>query len=299
MDSQSKIVIFGATGFVGKHLLSHLENSIAVDIRKIDTFSGDIWINCIGKAHDHKGTATMEDFRKSNVQPVIEISKMFTKSLASLLIHISSIAVVEEFSREEWLTEEATCNPISSYAKSKKEAEVLLLNLKLPEDKKILILRPSMIHGDGDKGNLRQLYTMIAKGIPYPFGAFQNRRSFLSIDNLIWAVEKVIQKKDSISSGIYHIADDNAIPVVDIIKLIGNTTNKKSRILKIPEIFVQLLGKTGDFLPLPINSNKNKKLTSDLLVSNKKLKRVLQIEKLPLSAEEGLQKTIRSFINSH
>ena len=69
------------------------------------------------------------------------------------------------------------------------------------DDKQVYILRPCMIHGSGNKGNLNLLYNVVRKGIPWPLGAFENRRSFTSIDNLCYVVEGLLTKE--VGSGIY------------------------------------------------------------------------------------------------
>ena len=81
------------------------------------------------------------------------------------------------------LTEDTIPNPKTHYGISKLQAENYILDQKLPEGKRVYILRPCMIHGPGNKGNLNLLYTLVKKGFPWPLGAFENQRSFLSIDN--------------------------------------------------------------------------------------------------------------------
>src|SRR5690606_11303052 len=112
----------------------------------------DIFINCIGKAHDHKGTATETEYYDANYYLVKDIFRAFTAGKASLFIHISSIGAVEELQIDEILTEESVCTPVSFYGKSKLAADKFLLGQKNLSEKKIVILRPAMIHGGGDKG---------------------------------------------------------------------------------------------------------------------------------------------------
>src|SRR5690606_37898463 len=103
--------------------------------------------------------------------------------------------------------EDSSCNPISWYGHSKRTAEKWLLEQHLPPGKKLVILRPPMVHGPGDKGNLGLLYKLISKGIPYPLASFDNRRSFISIDNFSFFIEQIITHHEKMDSGIYHIAD--------------------------------------------------------------------------------------------
>lgn len=298
-----KIAIFGGSGFVGKNLIKTLH--LKFDVHEVSLRSSswqktidketDIMINLVGKAHDHKGTATEKDYYFANVELAKQIVEEFKNSDAGLLIHVSSIAALEELGSDKPLEEVDGCHPVSLYGKSKREAEKLLLDNDLPENKKIIIIRPPMIHGPGDKGNLGLLYKMISKGIPYPLASFENDRSFLSIENFCYYVEKIIAKQREIPSGIYHVCDDEAVSTKEIIEIIGAVTNKKTVNLSIPKIIVQKMAKLGDRIPFPLNTKRLKKMTSNLLVSNKKIKMSLGIEQLPVSAKEGLIKTIKSF----
>lgn len=297
----TKTLLFGSNGFLGSHLQSKLEGEvIGVNIRQQNwqeniPDDAHVFINCIGKAHDHKGTATEDDFYFANYELVMVIFEEFLKSNAQLFIHISSIAAVEENERKEVLTEDSVGNPQSHYGKSKKAAEEYLLKQILPSGKKLLILRPTMIHGEGDKGNLTLLYKIISKGIPYPLGAFQNSRTFISVDNVVFLMNEIIKKLKEIEDGIYHITDDEPLSTQKIIEIIGTVKGKKPLILSPPKFLINSFAKMGDMIPLPINSKRLKKMTSNLIVSNQKIKTALKIENLPLSAEEGLIKTVKSF----
>lgn len=297
-----KIALFGSTGFVGQHLLDGLEAEIIpVNIRKIAWESQipadvDAFINCIGKAHDHKGAATEHDFYFANYELVKVLFEEFLKSNAQIFIHISSIAAVEENERKEVLTEDSVGNPQSHYGKSKKAAEEYLLKQSLPSGKKNFILRPTMIHGEGDKGNLTLLYKIISKGIPYPLGAFKNSRTFVSVDNVAFLMNEIIKKYKEIEGGIYHITDDEPLSTKKIIEIIGEAKGKKPIVLSPPKFLINSLAKMGDMISLPINSKRLKKMTSNLIVSNHKIKTALNIDSLPISAEEGMKKTIESFI---
>lgn len=298
------ILISGSSGFIGQSLLSNLNDSEGISLRengwerKIQINNPEVIINLIGKAHDHNGIATEDEYNYANVELTKEIFHEFTSSSAKLLIHISSLAAIEEFESKIPLIENATCRPSSMYGKSKCLAEKWLLSQKLPDGKKVIILRPPMVHGPGDKGNLMLLYRLISKGIPYPLSSFDNKRSFICIDNFSFFIDRIISNYASIESGLYHIADDEALSTKDIIATIQNTTGKRTINIAIPKILIKFLAKIGDIIPFPLNTKRLKKMTSDLLVSNKKIKVALGIEKLPLTARKGLEKTILSFINS-
>ncbi|WP_372483468.1 NAD-dependent epimerase/dehydratase family protein [Elizabethkingia anophelis] len=300
-----KIAVLGSTGFIGEKLINFLSETfefITPSLRSLDWEKNlnhiDIIINLIGKAHDHKGIAVEQDYYYANVEILKKIYNEFIKSDAKLLIHVSSLAAIEEFESSEPLKENGRCNPQSTYGKTKREAEKWLLDQKLPENKRIVILRPPMVHGPGDKGNLGLLYKFVSKGIPYPLASFNNKRSFISIDNLIFFIEEIISQKDRIASGIYHIADDEPVSTKEIISIISKVEQKNVITLNIPKFIIKGIATLGDILPLPLNTKRLKKITCDLLVSNEKIKVALGIDKLPLTAEEGLKMTIKSFKNN-
>jgi nucleoside-diphosphate-sugar epimerase len=297
-----KVAVFGSSGFIGKNVVTSLQkickvyeislrNSSWVNDVEVDT---KVFLNLVGKAHDHDKIATKEDFFHVNFDFVKDIFKAFINSDANLFIHISSIAAVEEFESKSPLTEENVCRPYSWYGKSKREAELWLMKQNLPEGKKMIILRPPMVHGEGDKGNLLLLYRLISKGIPYPLASFQNRRSFVSIENFCFFIKEIINRPDSLSNRIYHISDDDLVSTNEIINIIKQVTKKNTLDVSLPKVLVKTLAKIGDFLPIPLNSIRLKKMTSDFIVSNQKIKSELGIGKLPLTAKEGLIKTIKN-----
>ena len=129
--------------------------------------------------------------------------------------------------------------------------------------------------------------------MPYPFAKYRNKRSFVSVENLCFIINELIDNK-KIKSGIYNIADDMPLSTVNLVEIIGEVFGKPTKVLSLPKFFVNIIAKIGDILPLPINSERLQKLTENYIVSNQKIKNQLQKE-LPLSAEKGIEKTIASF----
>jgi nucleoside-diphosphate-sugar epimerase len=191
------------------------------------------------------------------------------------------------------LTEEVIPNPITVYGKSKLAAENYILSKEISNNKRVYILRPCMIHGPNNKGNLNLLYNFVSKGIPYPFGFYENKRSFVSVENLCFIINELLDNRN-IPSGIYNVADDASISTTHLVKIIGDSIGRPAKILNIPKVWVTFLAKIGDLLPLPINSEKVQKLTENYEVSNRKIKKAIQKD-LPLTTEKGIQQTIASF----
>ncbi|MDR0658600.1 MAG: nucleoside-diphosphate-sugar epimerase, partial [Mediterranea sp.] len=130
----------------------------------------------------------------------------------------------------------------------------------------------------------------------WPLGAFENKRSFTSIDNLCYVIDGLISK--DIESGIYHIGDDEALSTNVLIKVMCEAMDKKPHVWKLNRSFMRGCAKVGTLLHLPLNTERLQKLTENYVVSNAKIKKALGIETLPVTAKDGLTKTIQSFLDS-
>ena len=296
-----KIIITGATGFVGSNLSKYLEDKGNVvgklSLRKSDWIlnkNADVIIHLAGKAHDTANTSADDEYFKVNRDLTIQLFEEFLNSEIRDFIYFSSVKATAD-TIEGILDENHPSDPKTPYGKSKLEAENYLLSKQLRENKRLFIIRPCMIHGPGNKGNLNLLYKVVEKGIPWPLADFDNQRSFLSIDNLNFLIERIISDQN-MTSGIYNFSDDKALSTNDLVKIIANTSGKTERLLKIPKHLISFIAKTGDYLKLPLNSERLKKLTENYIVSNQKIKKELHLDSLPMSAENGMKKTIESFI---
>jgi nucleoside-diphosphate-sugar epimerase len=308
----SRILITGVTGFVGSNLVKHFSQFKGYSLfghsrdnekakqqfhshglqlvddystASLDKFKIDVVIYLAGIAHDLSNQYKPEDYDKVNYEGTKKACDEFLGSNASKFIFVSSIKAVVDISNEP-VTEEVTPNPITDYGKSKLKAEQYILSRTLPLGKNFYILRPGMIHGPGNKGNLNLLYRFVKTGIPFPFGAFDNQRSFLSIDNFLFVIQQLLQKE--IASGIYHLADNGFISTKELYKVIAKSIEKKPTVLNIPKSWI--------FTVASILGRKHllNKLTEDMMVSNKKIIEALSVP-LPIALRDGIDKTIQSF----
>lgn len=296
---EMKVIITGASGFVGVNLLEYLKSTCDINpfsVRYISgqqfELKGDAVIHLAGKAHDLKNVSNPSEYYEANFELTKQLYDAFLKSDARVFIFMSTVkAVTDEV--KGVLYEDEIPNPKTHYGIAKHQAEQYLLSRELPSGKQVYILRPCMIHGPKNKGNLNLVYQLVAKGLPWPLGAFENQRSFLSIENLCFVIKELLDNTD-IPSGIYQVADDKSLSTNGLIQLLSISLNKTAKIWKISPYWVKRVSKIGDYLSLPLNSERLQKLTEDYVVSNNKIVNALG-KSLPISSKEGLLSTFESF----
>lgn len=327
------ILITGVHGFVGSNLVKALSNNnkiYGLDIVApqkegvVKTYGWeelalipyevkiDAIIHLAGKAHDVKNKSAADVYFKVNTGLTQKIFDWYLDiQSAKKFIFFSTVKSAADYVPGDILTEECVPSPVGPYGESKIKAENYIIGKFAPEaidrefhnfddsdnkdyvGKKVYIMRPCMIHGPGNKGNLNLLYGVVKKGIPWPLGAFENRRSFTSIGNLCPVIEGLLTK--DVESGIYHMGDDEALSTNELIEVICEALGKKATILKIPRGFMNGMAKVGGILHLPLNPLRMQKLTENYVVSNAKIKKALGLEKMPVRAKDGLISTIKSF----
>ncbi len=291
----NKIFLTGSTGFVGKYYKkTNFEKYIFINYKREDdiNINENVVIHLGGKAHDLKNVIDTSEYYNINTNLTKKVFDSFLSSDAKVFITLSSVKAAAD-TLNSVLTEDYIPHPITHYGKSKLLAEQYILSKTIPDNKRVYILRPCMIHGPGNKGNLNLLYKMVSKGFPWLLGAFDNKRSFCSIDNLCFIINELIQN-ENIPSGIYNIADDEPLSTNDLIKLISTSQDKKYKIWKVPASLIKLFSKLGDLFKLPLNTERLSKLTETYIVSNTKIKTAIN-KPLPFTVKEGLMKTLNSF----
>lgn len=303
------IIISGATGFVGKNLVPFLENknwsvtplsrkreqnntSLNYENLTIDDFNAAYaFIHLAGKAHDLKKTSLDDEYYEVNTELTKSLFDLFLQSDSKVFIYFSSVkAVADEV--KGILKEDHPYEPGTVYGKSKALAEQYLLSKTIPSDKKLYILRPCMIHGPGNKGNLNLLYKVVSQGIPYPLASFDNKRSFVSITTITEVIENLLTRLPN--SDVFNMADDYSISTNELIKVMALAIDEKPKLISINSTFIKWMASVGTLLRLPFNKERLQKLTESYEVSNKKMKTVLRID-TPFDTKYGLTTTIQSF----
>ena len=280
-----KILVSGANGFVGTNLRRFLvargHQCLSLDVSHADydwtaletiPFEElDAVVHLAGKAHDLKKVASEQCYFDINVG----LTQKLFEAVAgrARFIYFSSSKA------------SATGN---AYGRSKWAAEQYLAG-------RAIVLRPAMIHGPGNKGNLNLLWSVVKKGIPWPLASFENQRSFTSIENVCAAVEALCVRGEN---GIYPIADDETVSTNRIIELMAEACDHSPRLWRLPKGLMRFLARLGDVFHLPLNTERLDKLTEDCRVENVALKAALGWSQMPVRAEDGLRETLKSFCAS-
>lgn len=309
------ILITGIHGFVGSNLVeafmsNHTLYGLDINSPRKDgvqrTYQWeelneippvDFIIHLAGKAHETKNESLATEYFEVNTGLTQKIFDYFLDSDAKTFVFFSTVKAAADSIENGVLTEEIDPKPVGPYAKSKRKAEEYILS-KLTDaeqkGKKVYILRPCMIHGPANKGNLNLLYKVVSKGVPWPLGAYDNKRSFCSIDNMSYVIDQLTLRND-IASGIYQVGDDEPLSTNKLIELISVSVGRKAVIWNLPQGLMYRAVCVLGFFHLPLNKERLKKLTENFVVSNQKIKSALGVDKMPLTAEEGMKKTLDSF----
>ncbi|AKD24664.1 Nucleoside-diphosphate-sugar epimerase [Polynucleobacter duraquae] len=265
------ILITGATGFIGSHLMNSLPNSYKKRILTRDAsllrshctnteiisytpglpLSNAIFkdihtvVHCAGMAHAPINNS------KSFQDRVFEANSTLTKLLAEgalkngvkRFIYISTSKVHGEISVEKIKFDETReLNPQNIYAESKFYGEKHLINLCLDKEMQYFVLRPPLVYGRGVKANFKLLNLIAKIGIPLPIGDIDNARSFIAIDNLISAIMLCIETNFQKSS-IYLVSDDDDISISELFRRICTSMNKKAYLFNINQKKLELIFK--------------------------------------------------------
>ncbi len=309
----SKILVTGATGFVGKRLVPALisaghEVRCAVS-KKVDwlrteqvvvnklennpdwseALAGiDVVIHLAARVHVMKETSTsaMDDYCKINSIATRDLANQAVQHRVRRFVFLSSIKVNGEFTLKNTpFTEESMAQPEDPYGQSKLQAEQYLQEISQGTGLEVVIVRPPLIYGPEVKANFLKMLHLVRKGLPLPFGRVKNSRSLVYIENLVSALCTVATHPNA-ANQTYLVADDDALSLTQMMSTLGKEMGKASRLIPVP---VGLMSFTFALLG---KKNINTRLFGSLEVSNKKIKSQLNWVP-PVAATEGLRETVK------
>lgn len=255
MPSEHPLVaLTGATGFIGRHLLAELPKRgyrVRVLLRRpssapLDTGSAvvgdltrpsnmaaaladvDAVIHSAGIAHAMSGIP-QDDYRALNTEATIGLARAAQRAGARRFVFLSSIRAQSGPVSDVVLTEDMAAAPTDDYGRSKLAAEQALAMLDLDW----VALRPVLVYGPGVKGNLASLAALARAPWPLPLGALSGRRSMLSIDNLVDAIDAVLRHGEPLRRPLI-VADARPVTVPEIIAALRNGLGRRPGLLPVP-----------------------------------------------------------------
>lgn len=273
------LLITGASGFIGSHLCGRLidfgRNNVICTYRseprpyadrehgevsfiKIGSLFDidasmlrgvDVIVHLAAAAHDvHKKKYSRNDYLKVNAQANKHLAKVAIKAGLKQIIFMSSIGVHGDHSRDVPINEKSPFKPMSDYAFSKLEGEMLLKDTLRGTPLKFTIFRPTMVIGSGAPGNLNRLCKLVALNIPFPFSRAKNRRSLISVNALSTILMDSILN-DSYFNEEFVVANQVPCSTKEMVNYLGLGMEKKTYNFYFPHFLVRMatniLGKSA------------------------------------------------------
>ena len=306
-----RILVTGSTGFIGSELCSYLQKNHQVFVDKrvnrhidltknlnqstdnvhsiLDQSSIDVVVHLAAKTplKNSSNLDEKEEFFNSNLVATQELAKKCAAHGVKRFIFMSSVKVLGE-GKDSSYTEDDEASPFDDYAKSKMQAEQFLLDMGSRFDMEIVIIRAPLVYGPGVKGNFLKLIQLVEKGIPFPFGAVQNRRSMIYVGNLVDAIDRCMTHPGA-AGKTYLVSDGNDISTPEIIRNIANALKRSPMLLPIPVTLLRLMG----FLLGKKEAMQS--LVGSLSLNIEAIKKDLDWTP-PFSLEEGISRTIQWYL---
>jgi len=286
-----KVLLTGATGFVGMRLLSCLQKKnleiVALSRQMIpnvdciqcdftqdtiprNAFLGvDTVFHLAGIAHDFRSFEDIEsDYRLVNVEATKKMAERATEFGVKKFVYISSIKAGGAPLKGVCMSEDDQNTPADLYGETKREAELFLLEIAKNSTLDISILRPSLVYGPNVKGNLKKMLSLMKKGFFPSLPDVGNRRSMIHVDDLVDAL--VLLATNPNANGKIFIATDGiGYSSRDIYEHLSHAVQKKSSRLYVPKVLFDLIG-----LLRPKSKSSLSKLFEDAYYSCDKLKSI-------------------------
>lgn len=311
------VLITGANGFIGNELvefLSKKEYNIIAACRtlnknlsstvthfRVDNLPTEDWsdaleqVDCIihlaGRAHILKETVAnpLDEFYEINTLATLNLAQQAAKSNVKRLIFISSIGVNGNQTTQPF-KEQDTPRPISPYAISKYQAEQGLSKIAKETGLEIVIIRPPLVYGKNAPGNFKRLIDLIYKGFPLPLGAINNKRSLISIGNLIDFIEVCISHKNA-TNKTFLLSDGNDMSTTALVRNIAKALDRSIILIPIPvyalEFVATMVGKQSTI----------QQLCSSLQIDMSHAKKTLDWEP-PLTFDSVLQEMTSTYLEA-
>lgn len=323
----SLVLVTGATGFIGSHLCPFLlkqgyhvrgtfrqepTDNLAPEIEWIkigDIGPGTDWsraldgvryvIHLAALAHQIglRGHGQRDEFMRVNADGTRRLAESISAApTVARLVVVSSIGAVKSFSSEV-LTAATPCEPDTDYGFSKRAAELAVEEVLQKTRADWCIIRPTLVYGPGNPGNMARLLKLIKRGVPLPFAAIANQRSFTFVGNLLDVIERCLSHPGA-SRSIFMVSDGEDLSTPELMRRLARYADKSLLMFPMPKTFLSGLGKVGDLLsslvkrPIGLDSYSIDRLVGSLSVDISSLRQAIGWQ-APFTVDEGLAQTLR------
>ena len=274
------VLLTGSTGFLGSYLLTNLDSFSLLpynrkEMNQVKWDNIDGVVHCAGLAHNSHKKNLKELYYKANVQLTKDLIANFIDSPANFFIFISTSTIYENSSHEQDVVETAVGNNLSVYAESKLEAEIELLKI---QNKKIFILRPSVIVGPNPKGNIRLLHRLIKTKLPIPIPRYSSPNNLTDIRNLTEVIEYLVKNYNIVESGIYNVNDNLAPDLAAILRSIATNEGVKVQLIKIPNKTFKFGLRIISFIKPEISKKLHSLFFNSIKISNQKISKIVDLK---------------------
>jgi nucleoside-diphosphate-sugar epimerase len=263
-----RVLVTGANGFIGRAVCRALRDAAhtvracvrvlpahpvpgceLVVIGDINAETGwsaalagvDAVVHLASRTHNKTDDAEAHaEHRRLNVDGSARLARDALEAGVQVFVYMSSIKVNGERSTVNAqgvpirFTGDDPPHPITNYGYSKWQAEQVLHEILRGTAMRLVVLRPPLVYGPGQKGNLQRLMRATDKGIPLPFAGLENRRSLIDVDNLAVAVV-VTLAADCTAAGTYTLADVD-LSSADLIRAMATALGKRPRLFWLPRL---------------------------------------------------------------
>lgn len=268
------IAVTGATGFVGRRVVSDLagrghaviglvRSAPGTDDRVVGEIEADtdwsralegveVVIHCAARAHimHERSADPLSLYRAVNVEGTRRLAEQAAHCGVKRLVYLSSVKAAGERSLPgRPLRVSDPPAPEDAYGVSKLEAESALRLVGVATGLETVIVRPPLIYGPGVKGNFLRLLDAIARGWPLPLGSVDNRRSVVSLANLAHFVG-VCVGSPAAAGKTFFVSDGEDLSTRSLARRIGAALGRPARLLPVPATVLSMLaemaGKTAE-----------------------------------------------------
>ncbi|MGE0558341.1 MAG: UDP-glucose 4-epimerase family protein [Burkholderiales bacterium] len=310
-----RILVTGASGFVGRRLCAHLVHQgwrvraavrgappiplaegidmhAVPDIGPETDWSGalagiDAVVHLAARVHVMHETAMegLREHRRVNTEGTDTLARAAARAGVQRFVYLSTIKVNGERTLDQPFTEADTPAPVDAYGQSKLEAEQRLARIADETGLACVIFRPPLMYGPGVKGNFRRLISLVRLRIPLPLAGITNARSMLCVDNMVSAIEAVLNRTQPVTA-TYLVSDGHDLSTPELLRKIGAAMGGMPPLFRCPRsLLLAAAGMAG-------KGEEARRMIESLRVDCGKLQRELQWNP-PVSIDAGIAAAVQ------